>query len=138
MKINSIVLTERDVVCVEWPKTYKRVDISDGWQYQDCEPHDAKFYTKLLIHDNSSDKTQIEFISKKTTIYCDVIYIGLCPVNEAYLYISTGPVTITNNKKHVEQVVQVKTTLEIIIPNNPDDYDSVSINGIYFVRCGDE
>lgn len=141
MKINRIILTELDVVRVEWPKTFRKVDIDKQQgerEYIDCEPYDAKFYTKLLIHDNSSDKTQIKFIGKKVTIYCDVIYVGFCTDNDAYIYLSTGTVTIDNNKKSVEQAVKVKTTLEIVIANNPDDYDSVSINGVYFVRGDDE
>ena len=142
MKNNCVVLTEDDVVRVDWPKGYRIVRmgdrICDRWQYKDYGPYYAKFHTKLLIHDNSSDKTQIKFIGKTTTIQCDVFYSGFIDSSGVHEYISSGEVTITNNKKPVEQVVKVKTTLEIIIPNNPDDYDSVSINGVYFVRCDDE
>ena len=138
MKINCVVLTEDDVVYFEPPKTSMVVSASDGWQYEDCAPYYAKFHTLKCLHDNQSDKTKIKFIGKTTTIQCDVFYSGTVDSSGAYEYISSGEVTVTNNKKPVEQVVKVKTTLEIIIPNNPNDYDSVSINGVYFVRCDDE
>ena len=137
MKIKRIVLTEDDVVRVDWPKGYKFVRVSDGWQYKDCAPYDAKFHTKHLLHDNSLDKTQIKFIGENATMWCEVFYNGFDDSSGVHEYASSGEVTVTNNKKPVEQVVKVKTTLEITIPNNPDDYDSVSINGVYFARCDD-
>lgn len=138
MKINCVVLTEDDVVYFEPPKTSRMVSVSDGWQYEDCDPYYAKFHTLGCLHYHQSDKIQIKFIGKTTTIQCDVFYSGFIDSSGVHEYISSGEVTITKNKKPVEQVAKVKTTLEIIIPNNPDDYDSVSINGVYFVRCDDK